>query len=166
MQLNLILLNEFKDEMNTTRKFLESISEDLFEFSPHEKSKTFGQLVNHMVPISSWIPAVTENSELDWSKATPPDALNAKEDILKQFEINVSIGVKALEETNNDQLSESWKMRNGDVILFSGSKETAIRRYVLNHTIHHRAQLGVYLRLNHVKAVSYTHLTLPTTPHV
>ena len=43
-----------------------------------------------------------------------------------------------------------WTMRNGDTILFSGKKETAIRRYVLNHTIHHRAQLGVYLRLNNV----------------
>ena len=150
MMLNLILLEEFKDEMKTTRKFLESISEDLFEFSPHEKSKNFGQLINHMLPISSWIPAITENSELDWSKETPPVALQSKADILKQFEINVAIGEKALEATNNDQLSEPWKMRNGDTIFFSGKKKTAIRRYVFNHTVHHRAQLGVYLRLNNV----------------
>ena len=148
MELNLILLNEFKDEMNTTRRFLESISEDLFDFSPHEKSKTFGQLVNHMLPISSWVPAVTNNSELDWSKATPPAVVTSKAEILKQFEANVAIGAQALEATSNDQLSEPWTMKNGDTIMFSGSKETAIRRYVLNHTIHHRAQLGVYLRLN------------------
>ena len=150
MMLNLILLEEFKDEMKTTRKFLESISEDLFEFSPHEKSKTFGQLVNHLLPISSWIPAITENSELDWSKTTSPVELHSKADILNQFEINVAIGERALEATNNDQLSESWKMRNGDTIFFSGKKKTAIRRYVFNHTVHHRAQLGVYLRLNNV----------------
>ena len=127
MMLNLIFLEEFKDEMKTTRKFLESISEDLFEFSPHEKSKTFGQLVNHLLPISSWIPAITENSELDWSKTTPPVALQSKADILNQFEINVTIGEKALEATNNDQLSESWTMRNGDTVFFSGEKKTAIR---------------------------------------
>lgn len=148
MKLNEILLNEFKDEMYTTRKFLESISENSFEFSPHEKSKKLGELVNHMLPISSWIPAITQNPELDWSKANPPAVLNSKADILKQFEANVAIGAKALEATNNDELLEDWTMRHADTILFSGKKETAIRRYVLNHTIHHRAQLGVYLRIN------------------
>lgn len=151
MKLNTILLNEFKDEMNTTRKFFEAISEGLLEFTPHEKSKKIGELVNHMLPISSWIGAITQNSELDWSKATPPTVLNSKEAILKQFEANVALGEKALKETNNDQLLEDWTMRNAGTILFSGKKETAIRRYVLNHTIHHRAQLGLYLRLNNVK---------------
>ena len=148
MNLNEILLNEFKDEMNTTRKFLESISEETFEFTPHEKSKKLGELVNHMLPISSWIPAITQNSELDWSQATPPPVLNSKSDILKQFEANIEIGAKALEATNNEQLQENWTMRSGDTVMFSGKKETAVRRYILNHTIHHRAQLGVYLRLN------------------
>ena len=150
MKLNLILLDEFIDEMNTTRKFLESIPEDLFEFTPHEKSKNFGQLINHMLPISSWIPVITQNAELDWSKASPPVVLNTKANILEQFEANIEIGKKALEKTNNIELEKSWTMRNGDTILFSGKKSTAIRRYVLNHTIHHRAQLGVYLRLNNI----------------
>ena len=150
MELKNILLNEFKDEMNTTRRFLESISEDHFNYTPHDKSKTFGQLVNHMLPIASWIPAITQNSELDWSQATPPAVLESKADIIKQFEINVSIGEEALKATNNDQLMEPWTMRNGDTVMFSGRKETAVRRYVFNHTIHHRAQLGVYLRLNNI----------------
>ena len=154
MNLNLILLEEFKDEMKTTKRFLEAISEDLFEFSPHKKSKNFGQLVNHMLPISSWIPAITENSELDWSKATPPAALQSKIDILKQFEINIAIGGKALKATNNVQLAESWKMRNGDTILFSGRKKTAPRRYVLNHIIHHRVQIGIYLHLINVNILA------------
>ena len=156
MDLNLILLEEFKDEMDTTRRFLAAISEDLFDYTPHEKSKNFSQLINHLLPISSWIPVITQNPELDWSKVTPPVALTSKAAILKQFESNVEIGIKALEATNNDQLSESWVMRNGDTVFFSGKKRTAIRRYVLNHTIHHRAQLGVYLRLNnHSVPASY-----------
>lgn len=150
MELNLILLEEFKDEMDTTRRFLAAISEDLFEFALHEKSKNFSQLVNHLLPIASWIPVITQQSELDWSNVTPPVVLKSKAAILKQFETNVNLGKKALETTNNNQLSEPWVMRNADTIFFSGKKRTAIRRYVLNHIIHHRAQLGVYLRLNNV----------------
>ena len=73
MKLNLILLEEYRDEMKTTRKFLESISEDLFEFSPHEKSKSFRELVNHMVPISSWIPVITKNACLLYTSPSPRD---------------------------------------------------------------------------------------------
>jgi len=148
MELNKILLQEFQDEMNTTRKFLQSISEETFSYTPHKKSKTFGELVNHILPISSWVGAITQNSELDWSQATPPAVLNSKEEILKQFEANVATGEKALEATNNNELLEDWTMRNGDTVLFSGKKETAIRRYVFNHTIHHSAQLGLYLRIS------------------
>ncbi|QXP54630.1 damage-inducible protein DinB [Cellulophaga sp. HaHa_2_95] len=151
MKLNEILLNEFTDEMNITRKFLNAVSEDLFEFTPHEKSKKMGELVNHILPISSWVPAITQSSELDWSTATPPTILNSKADILKQFEANIGIGEKALEATNNDQLMESWIMRKADTVMFSGTKETAIRKFVLSHTVHHRAQLGLYLRLNNLK---------------
>ena len=150
MELKNVYLEEFVDEMNTTRRFLESISEDLFEFTPHDKSKKFGELVNHMLPIASWIPVITTASELDWSKAVPPATETSKADIIKQFDINVAIGKKALEVTNNEQLMEDWTMRNGETIFFSGKKKTALRRYVLNHTIHHRAQLGVYLRLNNL----------------
>ena len=151
MELNTIYLGEFIDEMNTTKRFLESISEDLFDFELHEKSKKFGELVKHMLPIASWIPAITQNAELDWSKATPPKVVTSKKEILEQFEKNIAIGKKALEEVTNEQLMESWTMRNGETIFFSGKKHTAVRRYVFNHIIHHRAQLGVYLRLNDIK---------------
>ena len=139
------------DEMSTAKRFLHTMATNLFEYTPHDKSKTMGELVNHMLPIPSWIPAITNASELDWSIASPPVKKTSKEDILKQFDINVEIGQKALEATNNDQLMESWTMRNGDTIFFSGKKHTAIRRYVLNHFIHHRAQLGVYYRMNNLK---------------
>ena len=148
MQLNEIFLSEFKDEMKTTRKFLESISEDMLEFTVHEKSKKLVELVNHMLPISSWVAAIIPNSELDWSKVTPPTVLKSKSAILDQFDKNVAMGEEALKASSNEQLEETWTMRNADTIFFSGKKLTAIRRYVLNHTIHHRAQLGIYLRLN------------------
>lgn len=150
MKINEVYLSEFQDEMATTKKFLESISEDIFDFTPHEKSKKLIDLVNHMVAIPSWVPAFTEQSELDWSKAKSPEKLESKESILAQFNLNVTLGANALQATNDHQLDEPWKMRKEDTIFFSGKKVTAIRRYILNHIIHHRAQLGVYLRLNNV----------------
>ncbi len=148
MKLNEIFLNEFKDEMATTVKFIEDTSEDLFEFKPHEKARKLIDLLNHMLPIPSWVGAIAPNPELDWSSATPPAVLNTKTEIIAQFKANVALGAEALKSTNNEQLLERWTMRNGDTVLFSGRKETAIRRYVINHIIHHRAQLGLYLRIN------------------
>lgn len=151
MKLNEIFLKEFEDEMATTIKFLEATSEDLFEFTPHEKAKKLIDLLNHILPIPSWIATIAPNPELDWSTAVPPKVLNSQKEIIEQFKANVKIGIEALKNTNNEQLLENWTMRNGDTVLFSGRKETAIRRYVLNHIIHHRAQLGLYLRINNNK---------------
>ena len=148
MKLNEIFLNEYRDEMAITVKFLEATSEELFEFKPHEKARNLIDLLNHMLPIPSWIGAIIPNPELDWSKATPPTVLNSKAAIIEQFKANVTIGEKALETTNNEQLLENWTMRSGDTIMFTGRKETAIRRYVINHIIHHRAQVGLYIRIN------------------
>ena len=152
MNVNEIFLAEFKEEMATTRKFFAAVSDDLFEFTPHEKSKKLGELINHMILIPSWVGVIAQNTELDWSKVPTPETLTSKEAILKQFDANVIIGAKAFEETNNDQLMENWTMKNSDAgkVFFSGKKITAVRRYVLNHTVHHRAQLGVYLRLNNL----------------
>ena len=152
MKINEVFLEEFKDEMKTTRKFFEAISDDLFDYTPHEKSKKIGELVNHMILIPSWVGVITQNPELDWTNVPEPEILTSKEAILKQFDANVAAGAKAFEETNNDQLMESWIMKkSGDgIVFFSGKKITAVRRYVLNHTVHHRAQLGVYLRLNNL----------------
>ena len=151
MNLNTILLEEFDDEVKTTRRFIQSLSEDLLEYTPHEKSKTFGQLVNHMLPVYSWISVILENPELDWSQVTSPSPLHTKMAMIEQFDKSVAIGRSALESSTNDQLNDSWTMRNGDTIMYSGTKRTAIRRYVFNHTVHHRAQLGVYLRLKNIK---------------
>lgn len=152
MKINEILLNEFKDEMKTTRKFYESISEDLLDFRVHKKSQSIVELINHTLPIPSWVGVIAQNPELDWAKVTPPPVLTSKEEILKQFDTNVALGIKAFEETNNDQLLEAWTMKNSkaDKVFFTGNKLTAIRRYVLSHTVHHRAQLGVFLRINDV----------------
>lgn len=147
MELKEIILEEFKEEMETTRKFFELVFEEFYDYTPHEKSMNLLNIINHMVPISSWIPKITQQNELDWDKEIAPTSLKVKKDILERFDENVIIAKKALLQTNNAELLDDWTMRNKDVILFKGTKQKAIRRYVLNHIIHHRAQLGVYLRV-------------------
>ena len=114
MKINEIYLAKFKEEMATTRKFLVSISDDIFEFTPHEKSKTVGELINHIVPIPSWVGVISQNPELDWSKVPTPKVLTSKDAILKQFDANVTAGAKAFEATNTNQLMEHWIMKNSD----------------------------------------------------
>ncbi len=150
MELNQVLVAEFVDEMAVTGNFLNAIPEALYEFTPHEKSKNIIDFLNHIVPISSWVAVIATTSVLDWSTAQAPEKLLTKQDVLKQFKENVAIGKKALESIDNKELLENWTMQHGETIFFSGKKQVAIRRYVLNHTIHHRAQLGMYLRLNNL----------------
>ena len=135
MNVNEIFLAEFKEEMATTRKFFAAVSDDLFEFTPHEKSKKLGELINHMILIPSWVGVIAQNTELDWSKVPTPEALTSKEAILKQFDANVIIGAKAFEETNNDQLMENWTMKNSEAgkVFFSGKKVFYRSAHFLRH---------------------------------
>lgn len=150
MELNKIILSEFQHEMNKTKRFFEVISEDEFDFKPHEKSKSLGDLVKHIVPIPSWVNIITEKQLLDWSTELPSKKLTSKVDIIETFNKNIELGTQALSKVSNQELAKIWTMKNGSKIYFSGSKQAALRNLIINHVIHHRAQLGVYLRLNNI----------------
>jgi len=151
MELNKIITADFEHEMNTTRRFFEAISEDVLDFQPHEKSMNFKTLVNHLLPIASWVPAITGASELNWATYTKPEASTNKKNIIATFDANVAKAKEALNTLTDKDLTEPWTMRNGDKIFFTIPKHAALRNLIINHTIHHRAQLGVYLRLNNLK---------------
>jgi len=151
MGLNKIIAADFENEMNTTKRFFESISEDIFDFQPHEKSMKFRELINHLLPVPGWVPGITGASELDWSKAPATEPLTDKASIVKAFEANVAAGKEALSNVTDEELEKPWTMRNGEKVFLTIPKHAALRNFVINHTIHHRAQFGVYLRLNNIK---------------
>ncbi len=151
MNLTTLLLQEFKAEADTTIRVLDEINNDILEFRPHEKSMTIKDLANHMLLIPSWVRAILRGTEFDWATYTPPSPITSKEDLIIQYAQYAAVATKALEETNDEVLRQSWTMKKGDFTFFTIEKHQAIRNLILNHTVHHRAQMGVNLRLNNLK---------------
>ena len=138
---------QLKEEAEITRKMLKIVPEDKYDWQPHPKSMTVRRLATHIAELPGWIPMAIDTDVLDFSandyKATP---ISNNEDLLEAFELNQKKAEEALPKTTDEYLQNIWTMKNGDQIFLSISKQDVIRQ-ALSQTIHHRAQLGVFLRL-------------------
>ncbi|TCK85065.1 DinB family protein [Albibacterium bauzanense] len=140
-------LKELKNESVTTRKMLSIVPDDKFDWQPHPKSMTIKRLAAHIAELPGWVGMALNTTELDFqNNPYQPKDINTTKELLVEFENNVADGIKQFENANEDQLSETWVLRNGDQILSTGTKADIIR-ISLSQIIHHRAQLGVFLRL-------------------
>lgn len=142
-----MLLQELELEAQTTRKMLQQVPTDKFQWQPHPKSMTIQRLASHIAEIPGWVSMTFNTDELDFSKGgyTPQPVENTP-DLLNFFEATLANGKASLETANEDVLSKTWTLRNGDIILSERSKAEVIRMAYCQ-IVHHRAQLGVYLRL-------------------
>jgi uncharacterized damage-inducible protein DinB len=151
MALNEALLKEFEMESAKTRKMLERVPDGKYDWKPHEKSFTLGALASHIAELPVWVDATLNMDELDFSKFDyKPAIANNNEEILKIFDDNVSKAKEVLKNVSDETLMSDWTMRNGEQVYFTAPKIGVLRDFVLNHTIHHRSQLGLYLRLNDI----------------
>jgi uncharacterized damage-inducible protein DinB len=142
-----LLLKEFDYEASVTRKMLERIPADKFDWKPHEKSMSLQQLTVHLAELPSWASMALTTTELDFA-AQPyaPTVVASTEELLNIFEKSVESGRAALQNAKEPDLEPTWTLRSGDHIHMVMTKYDVIR-HSLNQTTHHRAQLGVYLRL-------------------
>ena len=140
-------LKELQQEANTTRKMLSLIPNDKYQWKPHEKSMTIQQLATHIAELPSWVTMTLNTTELDFATSpyTPSQIANTP-DLLAFFEKTLGEGKAALEAAKEEHLGEPWTLRNGETIYSVSPKEEVIRM-TFSQVIHHRAQLGVYLRL-------------------
>ncbi len=142
-----ILKRETEQEAQTTRKFLSIVPTDKYDWKPHPKSMSLIQLATHIAELPSWVSLGLTTDELDFA-ANPyqqvPIANN--EELLAYFEKNYTQGKADLEATTEEILEQPWTLRNGDQIYFTNTKYDTVR-VSISQTTHHRAQLGVYLRL-------------------
>lgn len=144
------LKSELENEYQTTKKFIEVFPEGKNDYVPHEKSMKMMPLATHLVEVFEWPNTILKTSELDFAKGGyQPTVLSTKQDLLKKLDQDYDAGKKALEKANEDDLSPSWTIKNDGQELASWSKYGAIR-HALNQITHHRAQLGVYYRLNNI----------------
>ena len=142
-----LLEQELKQEATTTRKMLERVPDDKYDWQPHQKSMTIKQLATHLAELPSWIALGLATDELDFAKSPyQPKDINNTKDLMAYFEMSVDEGLQELRQANEEQLQQPWVLREGDQVYLSTTKYGIIRT-TLSQIIHHRAQLGVYLRL-------------------
>lgn len=141
------LLKELEQEAATTRKFLKLVNTEKFQWKPHEKSMTVKRLCTHIAELPSWIDLAVNSEGIDFS-ASPyaPPEVNHADDLLTLLNTSVEKANAALMKIKEDDLLLTWTIRNGNDLLQAMTKYEAIR-HSYSQTTHHRAQLGVYLRL-------------------
>ena len=148
MQIVSLLLNEFNQEIPITERMLAAVPEgqDL-DYRPHPKSMTMNQLTTHLADIASWPEKIIKVDEIDMAVTSMiPMNVSSASELLPLLHSDAAIGRAALEAATDDDLEQTWTLRYGDHIIMSVSKYDAIR-HGFAQMIHHRAQLGVYLRL-------------------
>jgi len=142
-----MLLKEMDHEAQTTRNMLERVPNDKYDWKPHEKSMTIEQLTTHIAELPTWVSMVLTTSELDFASSPyEPKKIARTDDLLKLFEESLADGKAHLSKANEKDLEPNWTLRNGEQIYSVNTKGEVIRMTYCQ-IVHHRAQLGVYLRL-------------------
>jgi len=154
MAMNEALVTEFDREMAGTRKTLERVPEAKFDWKPHEKSGSMIWLAGHLANLAGWAGTTVNTDSLDLAPGgkpmQPPPPPKTRKELLELFDKNVAESRKAIAGASDTDLQKPWSLLNNGTVLMTMPRIVCLRNFVMNHTIHHRAQLGVYLRLNNV----------------
>lgn len=146
--INELLLSEFDEEAKKTRAMLERVPVNP-DFKPHAKSMPLGKLAPHVAELAGFGVTILTTPELDFAKSTRRRLpFESAEQLVKAFDEGAAKARAALKSTSDEAWNEPWKLSFQGKAIFSGSRFLAYREMFLNHLVHHRAQLGVYLRLN------------------
>lgn len=151
MSISQLLLAELDLEVQANRALLERLPEGQWDWKPHKKSMTLSRLATHVAEIPSWSNPILMAEEIDFMspemQAWVPREMQSKEEILAELEAAAETCRGHLEATSDDDFDRTWTMKTGDQVAMQDKKYMVFRRQVLNHMVHHRAQLGIYLRL-------------------
>ena len=148
MNLSEPLVAELQIEASTTRKMLERVPPDSLAWKPHEKSRTLGEIAAHIANLPGLFIATLNQDEFDRYayKATTETVA----DILETFDRNINAALEVLKTLSDERMLTSWRYQYGEQVIFEMPRLVVIRTMALNHLIHHRGQLSVYLRLLNV----------------
>lgn len=147
MTISEMLLPEFDEEMKNTRKMLERIPEDKFDFKPHEKSMTMGRLASHLAELPDWASHTLQMDVLDMQPGQKPYLAKSHKELLENFDNQVAAAHQLIAGATDEKLHEIWTFKYAGKTVVAMPRAAVLRSVVMNHMIHHRAQLSVYLRL-------------------
>jgi len=152
------LLPEFDNEMATTRKALERVPEDKVNWKPHEKSMAMGRLAAHIAELPGWAATALKTDTFDFAPPGQPPRqpamMTSRAQLLELFDKSAAEARAAIASTPDDEYTKTWSLLRGGHKVLSMTKGAVLRAFALSHVIHHRAQLGVYLRLNNIPVPS------------
>jgi uncharacterized damage-inducible protein DinB len=148
------ILPELEHEMASTRKVLERVPDDKLDWRPHAKSNTIGWNANHLADLPGWATSILTQPQFDFApvggKRYESPKLRTHREILDLFDRNVAAFRKAIAQVKDDEMGKMWSLLGAGKPIFTMPRSAVIRSFVLNHIIHHRAILCVYLRLNDI----------------
>ena len=140
---------QFIQEAATTRKMLSRVPDDQYNYKPHEKSMVMKNLITHLADLPGWFHFTLTTDELDFQKPYEQPDITNNEELLVYFDKRYNDGLSVLVPENEKELDKPWTLRNGETI-YSTNPKVDVLRMSISQQIHHRAQLGVYLRLLNV----------------
>lgn len=147
-----LALGDIPQELQQTRRILERVPDGQYDWKPHDKSMSLGNLASHVAMLPGFAHLAISSDEIDFAKGMPPmpgSATNTA-DLLKLFDESSAILTKGISTANDAKFSEPWKMCYGPQVFFQGTRAAALRSMGISHIAHHRGQLSVYLRLLNV----------------
>ena len=148
------ILPEFDQEMAATRKTLERVPDDKLDWKAHPKSNSIGWLAGHLAEIPGWVEGTLTQDSWDFSPPGAPPyrtpVAASREEALEIFDKNVAAARRAIEATNDEAFMKPWSLLYQGNTIFTMPRIAVIRSFILNHIIHHRAIMTVYLRLNDI----------------
>ncbi|HEX4374417.1 MAG TPA: DinB family protein [Puia sp.] len=148
MSVKTSFIGELKNESINTKKMLEKVPLDKATWKPHEKSMSIGRLATHIAETGHWIYRILEADEFDFAvNPFKPHVAASREELLEIFNNNFNKSIAALENASDDEFDKLWTIKMGDKILYQLPKKNAIRSWGFSHSVHHRGQLSVYLRM-------------------
>ena len=148
-------LAELDNEAKVTRQCLERVPAEKFDWKPHEKSMTFGRLASHIAEMFGWTGSTLQHDVLDFATMEyTPFEPRTTEELVAFFDKHIADAKAALADASDETFMKDWTMRNGEQVYFTMPKVAVMRSFVMNHIVHHRGQLSVYLRLNDIAVPS------------
>jgi uncharacterized damage-inducible protein DinB len=154
MALKDLLLTEYDHEVGTTRKLLERLPDGELAWQPHEKSMTLGGLATHLSNIPNWAGPLLNESSFDLAGAPPNlEPKTSRAAILEAFETSTK-QARGWMDKSDAEYQSLWTLKRSGQVVFTVPRISAFRSFILNHLIHHRGQLSVYLRMNNIPVPS------------
>ena len=146
------LLPEFDREMGLTRRVLERVPDGQFSWKPHEKSMTLGRLAEHLAELPQWLAVSITDPGIDMGGQRPPGykSPDTRAAVLAMFDKHVAMARTALNGRTDAEMMAPWTLKNQGKEIFTMPKAAVVRGFAMNHMIHHRGQMVVYLRLQNV----------------